>query len=104
MVIVGKGDNPPRGTEIPNALAFANPAHHPLFPSYAAVRKFEGQVLVLYHNTTIQPRYQAMLHCGSVRQTVKIVSIDHSNQALRTGDRASVIFEFVASPEYVKVR
>ena len=34
-----------------------------------AVRRFEGQVLVLYHNTTISKSYQAMLHCGSVRQT-----------------------------------
>ena len=30
----------------------------------SAVRRFEGQVLILYHNTTMQPNYQAMLHCG----------------------------------------
>ncbi|KAI9442243.1 GTP-binding protein 1 [Lactarius indigo] len=63
-----------------------------------AVRKFEGQVLILYHNTTMQPNYQAMLHCGAVRQTVRIVSIDHPQNLLRTGDRATVIFEFIAHP------
>lgn len=38
-------------------------------PTAKAVTKFEGQVLILYHNTLIAPRYQAMLHIGSVRQT-----------------------------------
>ena len=41
MVIVHKIDAPPR-----------------------AVKRFEGQVLILYHNTTMQVNYQAMLHCG----------------------------------------
>lgn len=67
-----------------------------------AVRRFEGQVLILYHNTTMQPNYQAMLHCGAVRQTVRIVTIDHPQNLLRTGDRATVIFEFIAHPEFVK--
>ncbi|KAI0305613.1 P-loop containing nucleoside triphosphate hydrolase protein [Multifurca ochricompacta] len=67
-----------------------------------AVRRFEGQVLILYHNTTMQPNYQAMLHCGAVRQTVRIVSIDHPQNLLRTGDRATVLFEFIAHPEFVK--
>ncbi|KAI0256079.1 hypothetical protein BJV78DRAFT_1278644 [Lactifluus subvellereus] len=67
-----------------------------------AVRRFEGQVLILYHNTTMQPNYQAMLHCGAVRQTVRIVSIDYPQDLLRTGDRATVVFEFIAHPEFVK--
>jgi len=67
-----------------------------------AVRRFEGQVLILYHNTTMQPNYQAMLHCGAVRQTVRIVTIDHPQNLLRTGDRATVVFEFIAHPEFVK--
>jgi GTPase len=73
----------------------------------------------------MQPNYQAMLHCGvrpsvhfypqrhmtcpsiylstqAVRQTVRIVSIDHPQNLLRTGDRATVIFEFIAHPEFVK--
>ncbi|CAK5281528.1 unnamed protein product [Mycena citricolor] len=78
MVIVHKTDVPPR-----------------------AVRQFEGQVLILYHNTTLQKNYQAMLHCEAVRQTVRIISMGDA-QCLRTGDRATVQFEFISHPEYIK--
>ncbi|EIM83013.1 P-loop containing nucleoside triphosphate hydrolase protein [Stereum hirsutum FP-91666 SS1] len=80
MVIAHKSETPPR-------------AH----------RQFEGTILVLYHNSTLQPNYQAMLHCGAVRQTVRIVSIDHPQNLLRTGDRATVHFEFISRPEFIKV-
>lgn len=53
-----------------------------------AVRRFEGQVLVLYHNSLISPHYQAMCHLGSVRQTVQIESIV-DRPCIRTGDRAT---------------
>jgi hypothetical protein len=33
----------------------------------AAVRRFEGMVMVLHHASTIQPKYQAMMHCGAIR-------------------------------------
>ncbi|KAK2463278.1 hypothetical protein APHAL10511_004933 [Amanita phalloides] len=79
MVLVHKADVPPR-----------------------VARRFEGQVLVLYHNTTLQKNYQAMLHCGAVRQTVRIVEMDHPQGVLRTGDRATVQFEFISHPEYIK--
>lgn len=72
-------------------------------------------------SSQIQPNYQAMLHVGSVRQTVrglrpflwpvsrvtqdrlqvKILSIDKS-KALRTGDRATVRFEFIKAPEFLR--
>lgn len=80
MVIVHKTDTPPKAT-----------------------RQFEGQVLILYHNTTMQRNYQAMLHCGAVRQTVRIISMDNPEGVLRTGDRATVQFEFITQPEFVKV-
>ncbi|KAF9531630.1 GTP-binding protein 1 [Crepidotus variabilis] len=67
-----------------------------------AIRQFEGQVLILYHNTTLQKNYQAMLHCGAIRQTVRIVGMDHPQGVLRTGDRATVQFEFISHPEFVK--
>ncbi|EMD37913.1 hypothetical protein CERSUDRAFT_114562 [Gelatoporia subvermispora B] len=79
MVLVHKSEVPPR-----------------------AVRQFEGQVLILYHNTTLQQNYQAMLHCGAVRQTVRIISMDHPQGILRTGDRATVTFEFISHPEFIK--
>lgn len=78
MVLLNKSDNPPK-----------------------AVRRFEGQVLILYHNTTLQKNYQAMLHCGAVRQTVRIVEMDKEEGILRTGDRATVQFEFISRPEHI---
>lgn len=42
-----------------------------------------------------------MLHCGCVRQTAQIVSMN--KQVLRTGDRAIVRFRFMQSAEYLKV-
>jgi GTPase len=65
------------------------------------VREFSAEVIILFHSTTISPRYQAMLHCGVVRQTVSIVSLPQS--VLRTGDRATVRFRFMRSPEYLRV-
>ncbi|GJN90875.1 hypothetical protein Rhopal_003889-T1 [Rhodotorula paludigena] len=67
-----------------------------------ATRRFEGSVLVLYHNTMITTRYQAMMHIGSVRQTVQIERISEK-QAIRTGDRATVGFRFMKSAEYLHV-
>ncbi|KAJ2813626.1 hypothetical protein FBU31_007417, partial [Coemansia sp. 'formosensis'] len=46
----------------------------------------------------------AMVHCGSVRQTARVLSIeqaDGSGKTLRTGDRARVIFQFIRHPEYL---
>ncbi len=38
-----------------------------LAESLSAVKKFEGMVMVLHHASTIQPKYQAMMHCGAIR-------------------------------------
>lgn len=62
--------------------------------------EFEGEILVLHHPTTISPRYQAMVHCGSVRQTASILSM--SVDYLRTGDKAKVHFRFMKNPEYIR--
>ncbi|CCA68509.1 probable GTP-binding protein 1 [Serendipita indica DSM 11827] len=79
MVVIAKTETPPKVT-----------------------RRFEGQVLILYHNTTLQRNYQAMLHCGNIRQTVRLVDMDSEQGILRTGDRATVIFEFIQRPEFLK--
>jgi len=63
--------------------------------------EFEGEILVLHHPTTISTRYQAMVHCGSIRQTASIIRM--SSECLRTGDKASVLFRFVKHPEYLKI-
>ncbi|GAA5820602.1 hypothetical protein JCM11251_003070 [Rhodosporidiobolus azoricus] len=79
MVLLERGEVPPR-----------------------ACRRFEGQCLILYHNTTITNRYQAMCHIGSVRQTVSIEEIV-DRQAIRTGDRATIRFKFMKQAEYLHV-
>jgi len=62
--------------------------------------EFEGEILVLHHPTTISTKYQAMVHCGSIRQTASIIRM--SSDCLRTGDKAQVLFRFVKHPEYLK--
>ncbi|KAJ1895217.1 hypothetical protein LPJ66_004727 [Kickxella alabastrina] len=68
-------------------------------------RTFEAEIVVLYHSTTITKKYQAMVHCGSVRQTARVLSIEHADSnnesLLRTGDRARVVFQFIRHPEFI---
>jgi hypothetical protein len=74
-------------------------------------------VMILYHQTTIKPLYQAMLHVNATAQTCQIISIEQINrkskesvdppdeyggQILRTGDRGLVRFRFIQKPEYLK--
>jgi GTPase len=63
--------------------------------------EFEAEVLVLYHATTMSCKYQAMVHCGSVRQSARILSMD--KDFIRTGDRSLVRFEFIQHPEYLRI-
>ncbi|KAK4519019.1 Cut9-interacting protein scn1 [Mucor velutinosus] len=70
-------------------------------PTPPSSKRFEAEVLVLYHSTTIKSKYQAMVHCGAVRQTASIITTDKT--VLRTGDRAKVEFEFVKNPEYLTI-
>ncbi|KAJ1993038.1 hypothetical protein GGI25_002518 [Coemansia spiralis] len=89
-----------------------------------ASRTFEAEVVILYHSTTITQRYQAMVHCGCVRQTARILSITRvettakhtvrgvdvevhgapmDERMLRTGDRALVVFQFIRHPECLAI-
>ncbi|XP_035376727.1 GTP binding protein 1, like isoform X1 [Electrophorus electricus] len=63
--------------------------------------EFEAEILVLHHPTTISPRYQAMVHCGSIRQTATILSMN--KDCVRTGDKATVHFRFIKAPEYLHI-
>lgn len=56
-------------------------------------------MLILSHATTIKTKYQAMLHVGPVSQTCAIIDVDRP--FIRTGDRATVAFQFVQRPEYL---
>lgn len=41
------------------------------------------------------------VHCGSIRQTATILSMD--KDCLRTGDKATVHFRFIKTPEYLHI-
>eukprot|EP00457_Paulinella_chromatophora_P003208 gb/GEZN01003214.1/.p1 GENE.gb/GEZN01003214.1/~~gb/GEZN01003214.1/.p1 ORF type:complete len:628 (+),score=104.06 gb/GEZN01003214.1/:103-1986(+) len=65
-----------------------------------AYRSFTAKVLILHHASTISTKYQAVIHCGIVRQSAAITEI--AQQVLRTGDKSQVTFRFMSRPEYVK--
>eukprot|EP00892_Ulva_mutabilis_P003978 jgi/Ulvmu1/1952/UM012_0113.1 len=65
----------------------------------AASWEFDADISILTHATTIQPRYQAMIHCEIVRQAARVVAMDR--ERLRSGDRATVRFRFLQHPEYL---
>lgn len=83
-----------RRNEIRKGMVMLCPSLEP-----KAYWEFEGEILVLHHPTTISTRYQAMVHCGSIRQTAQIIEM--SQECLRTGDKAKVHFRFIKNPEYL---
>lgn len=79
------------------------------------VKKFKATVnVVKSHSTTIKPGYEPVLHTGSIRETVKILSIENKSNyrnleneqddnILRSGDTAVVTFEFKYNYHFIKV-
>lgn len=65
-----------------------------------ATWEFDAEIAILTHSTTIQPRYQAVVHSGIIRQAATVVRMDRD--LLRSGDRACVRFRFLLRPEYVR--
>lgn len=61
--------------------------------------EFDADIAILTHSTTIQPKYQAVIHCEIVRQAARVVAMDR--ERLRSGDRACVRFRFLQRPEYL---
>lgn len=43
--------------------------------------------------------FSPSVHCGSIRQTATILTMNRD--CLRTGDKASVHFRFIKTPEYL---
>jgi GTPase len=69
-----------------------------LMPQYCA--GFEAEIAVLHHATTIKEGYECVMHCGVVRQSVRIVDMD--KELLRTGDNGKLIFKFMFNNEFIK--
>merc|ERR1719181_1951029 len=65
-----------------------------------ATFEFKAEVVILHHATTIRERYQAMIHCGIIRQCAYVKHM--SCELLRTGDKAIITFRFMFHGEYLK--
>jgi GTPase len=59
--------------------------------------EFDAEVVILHHATTIRENYQAVVHCGVVRQAAKVISMSHD--LMRTGDKGLIRFKFLYHPE-----
>jgi len=55
--------------------------------------------VILHHATTIRHGYQAMIHCGIIRQAAQVKQL--SGELLRTGDKSIVTFRFMYHGEYL---
>ncbi|CAD7955379.1 unnamed protein product [Amoebophrya sp. A25] len=66
-----------------------------------AFREFEAEIVILHHSTTIRQRYQAVIHCGVIRQSAEVLGM--SSELLRTGDKATVRFRFLYHVEYMQL-
>lgn len=62
--------------------------------------QFSAEIEILNHSTVISPKYTPVIHCGTVRQSAKIVLEEGQN--LKMGDRAIVKFRFVQQPEFME--
>jgi GTPase len=76
-------------------MCLLDPALQPM-PTW----EFDAEILVLNHSTLIKKGYQAVLHCGVIRQTVTIKAMNKEN--LKARDNALIRFRFMYHPEYLK--
>ena len=68
---------------------------------YRAISRFEAEILVLHHPTTMRLNYNAQIHLKTIRSQAKIINIHQNEKYLRSGDRASVTFEFLYRPQFI---
>lgn len=85
---------PLKRSDIRRGMVLVDPSAQP-----RAAWSFDAEVLVLHHPTTIKSNYQAVIHCGMIRQTAAIKQM--TAECMRTGDRCAVQFHFLMRPEYL---
>ena len=61
--------------------------------------EFNAEVVILHHPTMIQRNYQAVIHCGVIRQTAEVFEM--SKEYFKTGDKGTITFRFLYRPEYL---
>lgn len=90
----GKNKDPLRKGSIRKGTVLLHAALEPV-----AHWEFDADVTVMHHATTIKVGYQAMIHCGVMRQTAKVTGLQ--SELIRTGDKAIVSFRFMYTPEWI---
>jgi GTPase len=63
---------------------------------------FEAEIQVLHNSTTMKIKYEGVLHCGTIQQTVTLNEIYGGEELLRNEDRALVKLSFKYRPEFVR--
>jgi len=63
--------------------------------------EFEADVEILHHPTTITSRFTAVIHCGGIKQTARIII--PNDRTLRTEDKERVRFRFLKMPECMEI-
>lgn len=77
--------------------------------------EFQAEIEVLHHQTEIRSRYTPTIHCGTIVQPAQIrlpmVTVHDeekkedivAEKKLKTGDKETVWFRFVAHPEFMEI-
>lgn len=84
-----------RRDDVRRGMLLADPDHLP-----RVTRRFEAEIVILHHPTTIRRSYQAVVHVGVVRQTAELIAMNAEH--LRTGDKCRAQFRFIQRAEFVK--
>eukprot|EP00826_Nyctotherus_ovalis_P042895 TRINITY_DN4481_c0_g1_i1.p1 TRINITY_DN4481_c0_g1~~TRINITY_DN4481_c0_g1_i1.p1 ORF type:complete len:489 (-),score=117.06 TRINITY_DN4481_c0_g1_i1:165-1631(-) len=88
--------DPLRRSNIKRGMLLADKALNP-----KAAWEFTAEVVILHHATMIQKSYQAVIHCGVIRQTAEVAEMN--KDYLKTGDKGTVRFRFLYRPECLHV-
>lgn len=66
-----------------------------------SVFQFQAKVKICNSSSTITNKYQPVVHCGGISQSVQIVAMD--KEYLRSYDEGIITFRFMYRPEYLEV-
>lgn len=66
-----------------------------------SVFQFQAKVKICNTSSTITKKYQPVVHCGGISQSVQIVNMD--KEYLRSYDEGVITFRFMYRPEYLEV-
>ncbi|MCS6787754.1 MAG: EF-Tu/IF-2/RF-3 family GTPase, partial [Aigarchaeota archaeon] len=65
-----------------------------------AVRRFDGEFLVLNHPTRVATGYEPIFHCHTIAQSVK--TLVHNEDFVAPGEQGTATFSFKYRPEFVR--